>query len=110
MPLPTIPADRRGKLDAIIRDVVKNRSLPAIFTAVANADEIIYENQGGWIDYGRPEAGEVTVDTSALGRMGWMWMYTLMAMATCSPAPVLDDQVHYVGERRALAKTSEPAD
>ncbi len=39
----------RAAIHALLDNVIDSRKLPALFLAVCNADEIIYENHAGWI-------------------------------------------------------------
>lgn len=62
--LPTLTEKGRKAIDSIISDVIDNKKMPAVFMAATNADEVIYENQGGWVDFEHPEAGKVNAQTS----------------------------------------------
>lgn len=51
LPLPTLSSAGSQALDALIKDAIEQDKLPATFLAAANAEKVIYENQGGYVDY-----------------------------------------------------------
>lgn len=51
LPLPTLSSAGTQALDALIKDAIEQDKLPATFLAAANAEKIIYENQGGYVAY-----------------------------------------------------------
>ncbi len=55
IPIPTISDP--SALDALLHRVVKQDTLPGVFFAAANINEIIYENQDGQRVYGQ-EGGD----------------------------------------------------
>jgi hypothetical protein len=62
--LPILSADGKSKLDNLLQDVVENRKLPALFLTACNAEEVIYENQDGFVDFGNQDGNRVNGDTS----------------------------------------------
>lgn len=65
LPLPNLSLSGTQALDKLIHDAINNDELPAIFLAAANADQVIYENQAGWVDYPNKDR-KVDGDTSEL--------------------------------------------
>jgi hypothetical protein len=63
-PLRTITSEGRAALDKLLQDTEEEGKVPPVFFAVCNAQEIIYENQEGWVEEGKPERGRVNEDTS----------------------------------------------
>jgi hypothetical protein len=61
--LPTITDKGRSEIDAILHDVIAEKALPAVWLGAANADEVIYENQAGPMDFDEPGGRQVDADT-----------------------------------------------
>lgn len=64
-----LSSESRSKIDAILADVVEKKSMPAVFMTACSADEVLYENQGGYVDFDKPDAGRVNADTSEFHRL-----------------------------------------
>jgi hypothetical protein len=67
MPKPSLSATGKAQIGEIIANVVKTQSLPAIFLTACNAEEVLYENQDGWMDFMQQDGKRVDVDTSESG-------------------------------------------
>lgn len=63
-PLPTLTETGKAALDQLLKDTEKAGKVPSVFFAAANAKEILYENQEGWLEKEKPERGRINEDTS----------------------------------------------
>lgn len=64
--LPTVTREGKATLDALLKDVIESKQLPALFLTACNAEEVIYENQDGWVDFEKQDE-RVDAETS-----GWI--------------------------------------
>ncbi|KAJ9103923.1 hypothetical protein QFC21_002386 [Naganishia friedmannii] len=62
-PLPTLAGNGKAALDQLLKDTEKAGKVPPVFFAAANANEIFYENQEGWVEKEKPERGRINEDT-----------------------------------------------
>ena len=63
-PLPTITSEGKAALDQLLKDTEKEGKVPPVFFAACNAQEILYENQEGWVEEEKRERGRINGDTS----------------------------------------------
>lgn len=55
-PLPDLSTAGRDRLDALLSDYTEpERDLPCVFFGIANAKQVLYEDQAGFTDYESPE-------------------------------------------------------
>lgn len=100
MALPTLTTQGKANLDELIHEVVESRKLPALFLTACNADEVIYENQDGFVDFDEQDGKRVDADTSELSTG-----YCGKALLTsCSNPSVLHDQAYDFGECTGAAR------
>lgn len=62
-PLPTLAANGKAALDQLLKETEKQGKVPPVFFAAANAKEILYDNQEGWVEKERQERGRINEDT-----------------------------------------------
>jgi hypothetical protein len=63
-PLPKISDDGKNALDQLLKDIEEEGKVPPVFFAACNAQDILYENQQGWVEKDKPERGRINEDTS----------------------------------------------
>lgn len=71
-PLPTITSEGREALDKLLKDTENEGNVPPVFFAACNAQEIIYENQEGWVEVDKPERGRINENTSKYSGSGFI--------------------------------------
>lgn len=64
LPAPTLSTEAKQKLDSVLAYQVKEGNVPALFFGATNAKEEIYFNCGGKAQVSKPDASDVTPDTS----------------------------------------------
>lgn len=63
-PLPTISDGGKKALDQLLKNTEEEGKVPPVFFAACNAQDILYENQQGWVEKDKPERGRINEDTS----------------------------------------------
>jgi hypothetical protein len=60
---PTICSSGKLALDKHCQGFLQDHKFPAAFLGVANARQVLYQKQEGWVDAENPERGKVNKDT-----------------------------------------------
>lgn len=63
MPLPKIKTGGEDNIEALLKETVGKKVVPAVFYAATNAKETIYANQDGDLIFGDESSGKVNRDT-----------------------------------------------
>jgi hypothetical protein len=86
-PSPRLTEQGKVALDALLAKTVNERKLPALFLAACSADEVLYESQGGPVDFDDAEAGDVDENTSMFPHSPVSHSLSMLTASSNPPQP-----------------------